>query len=245
MYNVLDVAIYVINYAHDTGCGESMSNLKLQKILYYIQVAFLLKKNKECFKAVIIAGEFGPVIPEVYQKYKIYGRRGIPKQENRKVLQLDCEANETPLQVLHEAGRRAQTKSYMWLFRSGEDDGPPIILYKYSETRSGNTAAEFLDGFHGYLMCDGYSGYNKVPDIKRTACWAHIRRYLTDAVPQGKKLDYNQPAVQGILYIELFRLEEDIKAKHTTFDAVRTHNFAYVFKHISEKTGCSATARIE
>ena len=35
MYNVLDVAIYVINYAHDTGCGESMSNLKLQKILYY------------------------------------------------------------------------------------------------------------------------------------------------------------------------------------------------------------------
>lgn len=52
--------------------------------------------------------------------------------------------------------RRAQTKSYMWLFRSGEDDGPPIILYKYSETRSGNTAAEFLDGFHGYLMCNGY-----------------------------------------------------------------------------------------
>ena len=131
-------------------------------------------------------------------------------------------ADETPLQVLNEAGRRAQTKSYMWLFRSGEDDGPPIILYKYSETRSGNTAAEFLDGFHGYLMCDGYSGYNKIPDIKRTACWAHIRRYLTDAVPQGKKLDYNQPAVQGILYIDkLFRLEEDIKAKHTTFDSVR------------------------
>lgn len=91
MYNVLDVAIYVINYAHDSGCGESMSNLKLQKILYYIQAAFLVKENRECFKAVIIAGEFGPVIPEVYQKYKIYGRRGIPKQENRKALQLDCE----------------------------------------------------------------------------------------------------------------------------------------------------------
>ena len=77
MYNVLDVAIYVINYAHDADCGESMSNLKLQKILYYIQAAFLVEKNRECFKAVIIAGEFGPVIPEVYQKYKIYGRRGI------------------------------------------------------------------------------------------------------------------------------------------------------------------------
>ena len=53
MYNVLDVAIYVINYAYDAGCGESMSNLKLQKILYYIQAAFLVEKNRECFKAVI------------------------------------------------------------------------------------------------------------------------------------------------------------------------------------------------
>ena len=71
-------------------------------------------------------------------------------------------ADETPLQVLHEPERRAQTKSYMWLFRSGEDGGIPIILYKYSETRAGDNAVDFLHGFKGYLMCDGYSGYNKV-----------------------------------------------------------------------------------
>ena len=65
-------------------------------------------------------------------------------------------ADETPLQVLHEPERRAQTKSYMWLFRSGEDGGPPIILYKYSETRAGDNAVDFLHGFKGYLMCDGY-----------------------------------------------------------------------------------------
>ena len=131
-------------------------------------------------------------------------------------------ADETPLQVLHEPGRRPQSKSYMWLFRSGEDGGVPIILYKYSETRAGDNAVEFLQGFKGYLMCDGYSGYNKVPDAKRTACWAHIRRYLVDAVPKGKNLDYSQPAVQGILYIDrLFRLEETIKAKSTTFDSLK------------------------
>ena len=112
----------------------------------------------------------------------------------------------------------------MWLFRSGEDGGVPIILYKYSETRAGDNAVEFLQGFKGYLMCDGYSGYNKVPDAKRTACWAHIRRYLVDAVPKGKNLDYSQPAVQGILYIDrLFRLEETIKAKSTTFDSLKKH----------------------
>ena len=131
-------------------------------------------------------------------------------------------ADETPLQVLHESGRRAQTKSYMWLFRSGEDGGFPIILYKYSETRAGNNAVEFLEGFNGYLMCDGYSGYNKVPDAKRTACWAHIRRYLTDAIPKGKQLDYTQPSVQGMMYInQLFHLEDVIKAKHSSFDAIK------------------------
>ena len=54
--------------------------------------------------------------------------------------------------------------------------------------------------------------YNKVPDAKRTACWAHIRRYLTDAIPEGKALDYTQPSVQGMLYInQLFHLEDVIK----------------------------------
>ena len=131
-------------------------------------------------------------------------------------------ADETPLQVLHEPGRRAQTQSYMWLFRSGEDGLPPIILYKYSETRAGENAVDFLRGFKGYLMCDGYSGYNKVPDARRTACWAHIRRYLTDAIPKGKALDYTQPSVQGVMYInQLFHLEDIIKAKHTSFDAIK------------------------
>ena len=131
-------------------------------------------------------------------------------------------ADETPLQVLHEEGRRAQTKSYMWLFRSGEDGGIPIILYKYSPTRAGDNAVEFLQEFNGYLMCDGYSGYNKVSNAKRTACWAHIRRYLTDAIPKGKQLDYTQLSVQGMMYInQLFHLEDVIKAEHSSFDAIK------------------------
>ena len=141
----------------------------------------------------------------------------------RKLLEREfAMADETPLQVLHEPGRRAQTQSYMWLFRSGEDGLPPIILYKYSETRAGENAVDFLRGFKGYLMCDGYSGYNKVPDAKRTACWAHIRKYLTDAIPKGKALDYTQPSVQGVMYInQLFHLEDIIKAKYTSFDAIK------------------------
>ena len=131
-------------------------------------------------------------------------------------------ADETPVQILHEPGRRAQTKSYMWLFRSGEDGEYLIILYKYSETRAGDTAVDFLDGFHGYLMCDGYSGYNKVKTAKRLACWAHVRRYLIDAIPKGKQLDYSQPSVQGVMYInQLFDKEDKIRKKYKTFDAIK------------------------
>ena len=131
-------------------------------------------------------------------------------------------ADETPVQILHEPGRRAQTQSYMWLFRSGEDGEYPIILYKYSETRAGDTAVDFLDGFHGYLMCDGYSGYNNVKTAKRLACWAHVRRYLIDAIPKGKQLDYSQPSVQGVMYInQLFDKEDKIRKKYKTFDAIK------------------------
>ena len=124
-------------------------------------------------------------------------------------------ADETRVQVLKEEGRRAQTQSFMWLFRSGEDGLPAIILYGYSPTRSGSHAKEFLEGYHGYLETDGYQGYNSLPDIKRCSCWAHIRRYFIDAVPKGKQYDYSQPAVQGVQYCNrLFVIEDSINKKY-------------------------------
>ena len=123
-------------------------------------------------------------------------------------------ADETRVQVLKEEGRRAQTQSFMWLFRTGEDGQPTILLYGYTPTRSGSNAADFLNGFRGYLETDGYQGYNKVSGIKRCSCWAHIRRYFVDAIPKGKQLDYNQPAVQGVHYCDrLARLESTITSK--------------------------------
>ncbi len=124
-------------------------------------------------------------------------------------------ADETRVQILKEEERRAQTQSFMWLFRSGEDGLPAIILYGYSPTRSGSHAKEFLEGYHGYLETDGYQGYNSLSDIKRCSCWAHIRRYFIDAVPKGKQYDYSQPAVQGVQYCDrLFRIEDTINKRY-------------------------------
>lgn len=91
MYNVLDVAQYVIECSYDEINDESMSNLKLQKILYYIQAAFLVEQKKQCFNSPIIAWSLGPVVPEVYNKYKIFGRKRLPKQKKRESLFFDSE----------------------------------------------------------------------------------------------------------------------------------------------------------
>lgn len=124
-------------------------------------------------------------------------------------------ADETRVQVLKEPDRRPQTQSFMWVFRSGEDGLPAIILYGYTPTRNGDNAAGFLSGYSGYLMTDGFQGYNKVPNVRRCSCWAHIRRYFIDAVPKGKQFDYSQPAVQGVQYCDrLFRIEDSINKKY-------------------------------
>ena len=127
-------------------------------------------------------------------------------------------ADETTVQVLKESGRRADTKSYMWLYRTGEDEDAPILLYEYQETRGGKHAAEFLKGFSGFLETDGYAGYNKVDGITRCCCWAHARRKFWDSIPASMKkqqqLDNSLPAVQGLNYIDkLFDIEKAINER--------------------------------
>ena len=126
-------------------------------------------------------------------------------------------ADETRVQVLKEPGREAQTDSFMWLFRTGEDEGPPIILYGYRQTRAKYNAEDFLKGFEGYLETDGYQGYDNLPGIKRCCCWAHVRRYFFDAIPKGKEGDFSHPAVQGVEYCDkLFFYERTSRDKNHT-----------------------------
>lgn len=71
MNKTLDVARYVINHSFYKHNG--ISNLKLQKVLYFIQVYFLVKTEKPCFDGIIEAWDFGPVVPEAYKKWEEFG----------------------------------------------------------------------------------------------------------------------------------------------------------------------------
>lgn len=94
------------------------------------------------------------------------------------------QADETSVQVLHEDGRKATTKSWMWVYRTSEMvQSPPIVLFSYEKTRGGFHPMEFLDGYRGYLTTDAYSGYRKLPEeIIVTGCMVHCRRYFHDAL---------------------------------------------------------------
>lgn len=77
-YAALDVARYIINYSNKEEYG--VSNLKLQKLLYFIQAEYLAgtDEKRPCFADEIEAWDFGPVVPSVYKEYRQYGGSNIP-----------------------------------------------------------------------------------------------------------------------------------------------------------------------
>ncbi len=130
-----------------------------------------------------------------------------------KLLERDIiHCDETPVQVLKEDGKKPQTKSYMWLYRSGNDGEAPIILYDYKPSRTGDNPEEYLKGFAGYLHTDGYSGYNKL-EVIRCGCWAHLRRKFVEAIPGKKAKDapLTNSEIGRDYCNQLFLIEESLK----------------------------------
>ena len=124
-------------------------------------------------------------------------------------------ADETTLQVLHEPGKTAQSKSYMWLYRTGGDGKMPIVLYEYQPDRRGKRPKEFLTGFKGYLHTDGYAGYHSElsEDVVIVGCFAHARRKFDEALKGLAEKDRTGSlALTGKQYCDrLFRIERALE----------------------------------
>lgn len=99
--------------------------------------------------------------------------------------------DETPVQVLKEPDRLAQSRSYMWV-QAGGPPGRRVVLFDYDTSRSGAVPKALLGDYAGHLVTDGYEGYNAVVavnGITHLACWAHARRKFVEvqrAQPKGK-----------------------------------------------------------
>ena len=129
--------------------------------------------------------------------------------------------DETVVQVLKEKGRSPTSNSYMWVQTGGPPD-KPVVLYDYDPSRSAAVPVRLLEGFKGYLMTDGYAGYNEIErtqGIERLACWAHVRRRFVDAVrvqPKGKRGKADEAvALIGKLYgIEREHKQAGVEVRH-------------------------------
>ena len=122
-------------------------------------------------------------------------------------------ADESVLQVLKEPGKPPQSDSRMWLYRTGDDGGPPIVLYEYQPDRKAERPKEFLKGFKGYLHTDGYDGYHNLQkDIIICGCWAHARRKFDEVLKSLKPSEHlGSKALAGKNYCDqLFSVERKL-----------------------------------
>lgn len=87
-------------------------------------------------------------------------------------------ADETPVQQL-DPGSGKTKRAYLWAYRSNAlDTGPPLVVFDYQTSRSGEHARNFLMAWRGSLMVDDFAGYKALfaQGIIELGCLAHARR---------------------------------------------------------------------
>ena len=104
------------------------------------------------------------------------------------------QADETPV-LVNKDGRDAGSKSYMWVYRSGQSETKrPVVLYEYQKTRNAQHPREFLKDYSGVCVTDGYQVYHTIEkerdNLVIAGCWAHARRKFDEALkalPKDKR----------------------------------------------------------
>lgn len=209
--------------------------------------------------AAIVTGKYADGLP-LYRQEEIFKRLGVDLSrtsmarwiiqaaglarpiwnilEERLMESSYLVCDETHTQVLKEEGRKAQTKSWMWV-RTNPCDLAKIILFDYDPHRSGEVAKRLFTDYRGTLQCDGYGAYNileKEPGLIRIGCNMHGRRGFKtahDGSSKSKKF-----ATVGLkFYRALYDIEEEAKKKQCSFTerhALRLSTAVPIWKEFKE-----------
>ena len=120
---------------------------------------------------------------------------------NKSVLHVD----ETYAQIINRSdGKSGQSNAYNWVYRSVPSQGPTIVLFQSSLSRSRSVLEDFIGDYSGTIICDGYSAYDKIEGVTFANCWAHVRRYWLKADSSNGRI--------GVEYCDkLYRLEREFK----------------------------------
>ena len=123
-YKALDLAKYIVQKCIDDDCP--ISHLQLQKILYFIQEAFL-RNGHPAFPDPIEAWQFGPVVPDVYNHYCVKGAMpilGIPEEfqtDDDKIPEID----EDVRQIVDRVAEEKRKLSPWDMVQATHEDGGP------------------------------------------------------------------------------------------------------------------------
>lgn len=125
-------------------------------------------------------------------------------------------ADETPLKVIGSN----KDKCYMFVYTTSFWE-KPIYIYDFNDSRSTKNLKELLSDYKGYLVCDGYTGYDCLTKqgITIQRCMVHARRYFNDVlkVLDNEKERTKSPAYKVLnLMSKLFKYEDDFKKKTLT-----------------------------
>lgn len=189
--------------------------------------------------AAIINGKYVNAAP-LYRQEKEFERYGVPiNRQNMANWIIRCaerhlsilydylhkglydfhviQADETHT-IVTKDGRSPGAQSWMWVYRSGSMyQDKAIVLYDYQKDRKEDHPIEFLKGYKGTCVTDGYQVYHgmeaKDENLKIAGCWAHARRKFYDAeqtVP--KKIRNSCSAHLALRQIQaIYREEKQLK----------------------------------
>jgi transposase len=131
-------------------------------------------------------------------------------------------ADETTLPTLAPGSGSAKT-AYLWAYarddRTFGGSGPPMVAYRFEDSRSGECVARHLGGYRGILQVDGYTAYNRLarPDRGNDAavlagCWAHVRRRFYELHVAGSS-ELATTTIERMAH--LWEVEGTVRGKHS------------------------------
>ncbi len=137
----IKIAQYFLSLVDDDA-GELMSNLKLQKLLYYAQGYHLAMFGRPLFSEPIEAWTLGPVVREVYDAYKMYGPGPIPRPRDADFSDLDEGTREFLDEIYCELGQFSA-----WRLSEMTHADPPWLMARKKGQNSVITHASLREHF--------------------------------------------------------------------------------------------------
>ena len=138
-------------------------------------------------------------------------------------------ADETTLPTLAPGSGKA-TKAWLWAYARDDrpygGSSPPMVAYRFEDSRGAECVARHLAGFNGILQVDGYGAYTSMikaqaragrnEQIKLAGCWAHLRRKFYDLHVSG----ISQAATDTVIAMtKLWKIEDEVRGKNADIRA--------------------------